>query len=297
MKKHYIYRCVAVLLLAVALSVTAFAAGETVIDWEAAGSVTLTLADSNDQTPVAGAEITIYQVAEAGSRDSQLVFTFTKDFAGCGLSLDDLNDVTLAEKLAAFAGEKNLAGMKTGKTGKDGTVSFTELPLGFYLLVQTKNAEGYSACMPFTVSIPTSDSTGWLYDIQAAPKTGVIKLMDLTVRKVWSGSGSHPDSVTVELKKNGESQQTVKLNAENQWTYTWKDLAAREVWTVEEVEVPAGYTVTYETLDNVVTITNISKLPQTGQLNWPIPVLIAGGLLLLAVGWVLVFHRKKKNDA
>ena len=91
MKKHYIYRCVAVLLLAVALSVTAFAAGETVIDWETAGSVTLTLADSNDQTPVAGAEITIYQVAEAGSRDSQLVFTFTKDFAGCGLSLDDLN--------------------------------------------------------------------------------------------------------------------------------------------------------------------------------------------------------------
>ena len=66
---------------------------------------------------------------------------------------------------------------------------------------------------------------------------------------------------------------------------------------MEEVEVPAGYTVTYETLDNVVTITNISKLPQTGQLNWPIPVLIAGGLLLLAVGWVLVFHRKKKNDA
>ena len=63
MKKHYIYRCVAALLLAVALCVTAFAAGETVIDWETAGSVTLTLADSNDQTPVAGAEITIYQVA------------------------------------------------------------------------------------------------------------------------------------------------------------------------------------------------------------------------------------------
>lgn len=35
------------------------------------------------------------------------------------------------------------------------------------------------------------------------------------------------------------------------------------------------------------------KLPQTGQLNWPVPVLICSGLLFLTLGWVLRFGKKK----
>lgn len=34
-------------------------------------------------------------------------------------------------------------------------------------------------------------------------------------------------------------------------------------------------------------------LPQTGQLNWPIPVLAALGLCMFSVGWMLCFKRKK----
>lgn len=34
-------------------------------------------------------------------------------------------------------------------------------------------------------------------------------------------------------------------------------------------------------------------LPQTGQLNWPIPVLAVLGLGLFSIGWVLCFGRKK----
>lgn len=36
-------------------------------------------------------------------------------------------------------------------------------------------------------------------------------------------------------------------------------------------------------------------LPQTGQLNWPIPVLVVLGLGLFSVGWVLRFGRKKDS--
>lgn len=36
-------------------------------------------------------------------------------------------------------------------------------------------------------------------------------------------------------------------------------------------------------------------LPQSGQLNWPIPVLAVLGMMLFSVGWALRF-RKKKND-
>lgn len=34
-------------------------------------------------------------------------------------------------------------------------------------------------------------------------------------------------------------------------------------------------------------------LPQTGQLNWPIPVLVVAGMCLFALGWILRFDRRK----
>lgn len=39
-------------------------------------------------------------------------------------------------------------------------------------------------------------------------------------------------------------------------------------------------------------------LPQTGQLNWPVPILIVAGLFLFAAGWILtVSCKRKKNEA
>lgn len=34
------------------------------------------------------------------------------------------------------------------------------------------------------------------------------------------------------------------------------------------------------------------KLPQTGQLNWPIPVMVISGLTLFVIGWVLRFRKR-----
>ncbi len=39
------------------------------------------------------------------------------------------------------------------------------------------------------------------------------------------------------------------------------------------------------------------KLPQTGQLNWPIPMLVILGLLFFSIGWFLRFGGKEKHDA
>ena len=36
------------------------------------------------------------------------------------------------------------------------------------------------------------------------------------------------------------------------------------------------------------------SLPQTGQLNWPVPVLACSGILLFAAGWCL--NRKGKKE-
>lgn len=39
-----------------------------------------------------------------------------------------------------------------------------------------------------------------------------------------------------------------------------------------------------------------SRLPQTGQLNWPIPVMAITGLLLCAFGWILCQGKRKGSD-
>lgn len=38
-----------------------------------------------------------------------------------------------------------------------------------------------------------------------------------------------------------------------------------------------------------------SHLPQTGQLNWPVPILVVGGVILFLFGWFLYFDGNKKK--
>ena len=80
----------------------------------------------------------------------------------------------------------------------------------------------------------------------------------ITVRKVWSeGNAWHEnDRVQVNLLRDGEIVRTEELNAANQWTYTFERLVEGHEWSVEETEVPAGYTVSYQTEGNLVTIVN-----------------------------------------
>lgn len=66
----------------------------------------------------------------------------------------------------------------------------------------------------------------------------------LTVKKVWiiDDGGTAADSVSVNLLKNGVVDRTVVLNGNNKWTYTWTGLNSAYTWTVEEANVPDGFT-------------------------------------------------------
>lgn len=52
---------------------------------------------------------------------------------------------------------------------------------------------------------------------------------------------------------------------------------------------PLYYNARYGT----VTITNTATLLQTGQLNWPIPVLCGLGVLLVAFGIIMILKKRK----
>ena len=94
---------------------------------------------------------------------------------------------------------------------------------------------------------------------------------------------------------DGESEYaSVKLGESNNWSYTWKNLSADGNWQIIEKNVQKGYTPSYKVKDGVVNVTNTADLIQTGQLNWPVPILGTAGLLLLTAGFIRM--RKKRKE-
>lgn len=78
----------------------------------------------------------------------------------------------------------------------------------------------------------------------------------LVVTKVWSDGNRLHSGIKVNLLRDGKVQETVELNRENNWTYTFDKLDTDYNWSVEEVDVPDGYKVSYRTVGNTITIYN-----------------------------------------
>lgn len=80
----------------------------------------------------------------------------------------------------------------------------------------------------------------------------------------------------------------------NHWTYAWNDLSGDMRWSCVETSVPSGYSVSsYREGDHIVLKNSLvhvkdskkseSNLPLTGQLWWPVPVLLFVGLGCICV--------------
>lgn len=228
------------------------------------GSVTMTL--ENEGVPVTEAAFKLYHIADTAEENDRLVYRYTKEFAGCGAALDDLNASGLAEHLAGYAESKGLSGGREAADAK-GRVCFESLSVGLYLLVQDGEIPGYYSVPPFLVSVPLKDgNTGtWIYEVDASPKMELlpkpgIPESRLKVKKVWRGDGGHhPDEIGVHLLKDGKIYETVVLDDRNHWEYEWNGLDSAARWTVCEAEVPKGYHVSYSSASSVTTITNTGE--------------------------------------
>lgn len=122
--------------------------------------------------------------------------------------------------------------------------------------------------------------------------------LELTVVKKWVDQDSkRPSSVQIDLLLDGKivDGETVVLNSKNGWQASWEGLDPRLDWSVKESKVPAGYTASYRYKNGIWYVTNTGSLLQTGQLNWPIPVLAAAGLIILGAGLLLMRKRKEEN--
>lgn len=97
----------------------------------------------------------------------------------------------------------------------------------------------------------------------------VPKITKISVEKVWDDNndqdGIRPAAIKVQLYADGKaSGRTVELSENNNWKYTWNDLDKQKdgediVYTVDEIEIPDGYTKTVTNKGAAFTITNTHK--------------------------------------
>lgn len=267
-----------------------------IIDFSKTGTVEITLKESSDNTPITGAEITIYQIANATSKNNNLVFVYHENITDCESDLSNLENENLSKEIDKCIKNINLPS-QTNKTNDEGIVIFDELRLGLYLVKQTNKVEGYSNITSFLVAIPQVQDNKWTYDINAIPKTDIIRIMDLSVKKVWNDSTNletHPKSVTIELYKGTELIDTIILDEDNNWIYTWKDIEKSDEYSVKEINIPEGYTDNYRQEGNNFIVTNTKILVQTGTNLLAIELLAALGIIFIIIG--IICEKRKKYE-
>ena len=288
------HKLISVFLIAWILFMTPMTAFAQDFDSDRVGSISVTLMDHDGKTPISGAELSLYYVATVKlNNKNNSSYTFTNAFEDCSCALDDS---TLSVKLDAFVKENSVATEKL-VTDAHGKVTFTNLPLGLYFVKQTNTVAGYAPCTSFLVTVPNESADGYVYDLNASPKTDIAKLTDITIRKKWNtdASAKAADSVTVQLLKDGVVIDTATLSAQNHWQVTYTDMPESDMYSIVEVNVPKGFTATYSKSGYVFTVTNSASLIQTGQLIWPIPVLAMAGLCLITVGTIVLRKTRNKN--
>lgn len=309
------------LLLAALLPTAAAARG--LID--TAKPVSLTI-----QYPCQGIAFRLYRVAEVSAYGE---YTLTGDFKDDPVTLkqpDQAGWRALAATLDGYAARDQRKPLAALETDANGRLTFSGLEAGMYLVTGQKHTTGgyvYTP-VPFLVSLPGLDGEdNWVYSVTAGPKYDKKNddsvppggTVSRKVLKVWEDEGDEsvrPESITVQLLRNGKVYDTVTLSGKNRWSYEWSGLEQGDIWQVVEADVPEEYTVTVsmEGITFVVTNTlteeitdeptpegprpevpeeNIPDepvpqgpdLPQTGVLWWPVPLLACAGMALFLAGW------------
>jgi len=282
--------------------------------------VELSIVYQDGGTPMKDAEFSIYLVA---TMDEYGQLTPVPPFSDAPVDIQGKDDDawrTLASTLESFVAQNHIPATDSCKTNERGVASFpleTEgLFPGLYFVAGTQQTlDGWIyETEPFMVLLPGLDysSNQWEYDLTVAPKHSVKPVpeedtISRKVLKVWmdkNHESDRPAEIEIELYCDSVLHDTVKLSAANEWRHTWTGLAADHQWTVAEKAVDK-YTVLIEQEGITFVVTNThkdytpgatptpapggssgGKLPQSGQLWWPVPALAALGVLLIVVGLV-----------
>lgn len=289
-------------------------------------------AGEENEINLVGAEFKLYRIA---TPDIQCNLTATDDYAkfleNGGWDLNNLKNSSESKPgektwqdlnealMKAVLGNKNLKPDEVGYTDDNGVAKFTNLPQGLYLILgspHTQDKVTYEQNPILLMSPDRFSGESWTYDrvgeLGIKNKPGIAKNA-LRVEKIWddhdNAANLRPETLTIHLvcEDDPSLNDTITLpDKDGKWEYTWQ-LEYGHTWYVyEETEgMEERYYVCKDPVQGtdgttliVWKITNKyvpPKLPQTGQLWWPVPVLLSLGLLCLLVG--MLRRRGEKHEA
>lgn len=182
------------------------------IDATKKGSLKIQKTDA-DKKKLSGATFTIYKVMDLAVDGTTGRITYsvaeafedvidTEDVDALG-NYSSVEIEKLVNNLLAATKDLTVDSGDTKITDNNGEATFTDLELGYYLVVETEAPSGYVAGKPFLVAIPSTDNytdteatsptstpgTEWIYDVTAKPKN-----VQVTVDKEFAGDDEVKDS-------------------------------------------------------------------------------------------------------
>ena len=268
---------------------------------------TLTISYCYDGAAFADAPVKLYKIADV-SADCR--YTLTPAFADSALVINGIRAQgewnAIRTTLEAYILAYDIQADRTIATNTDGQVCFETLETGLYLAVVGEVAQGDLRCYfaSALVSLPGLGTDGyWQYEVEVQAKAEALppvdpdEIIDLKVLKLWKGDegrNDRPESVEIEIFRNGVSYETVVLSDKNNWCYNWSAKDDGANWMVVERNVPAGYIMTVEERELSFVVTNTLDTseppinpPDTGDtFNLLVPILLLGisGSALLLFG-------------
>lgn len=235
--------------------------------------------------PVSNMQVSLYRVAD---ENYNLVDSFSH------YSIDLKQDVQGAAN--ALENRILMDGIEADASGFSDSLcnaSFTGLESGIYLVVGKEVFQDGVFYMPQVslVSLSGDLNVDLKYETSVKPSR-------IHVLKVWKRDSkkSRPKSIEVcLLRSDGIVVDRVVLNSDNQWSTTWDNLSTLYTYRVMETSVPSGYKESCSREKDTIILTNTGnytdkvekkddKLPNSGQLWWPVPVLLFVGLVLFGLG-------------
>lgn len=161
---------IVVLLLFCGTAVSVFA--HEIPDLQRIGSITFSM-KYNGQMLKNGA-LSMYRVGDIVEENGNYYFKLIPELADTGISLEDLTNISLAVALTQAAMEAKLTGLHAEVI--NGQVTFTQIPNGLYVVVQTDEdaCDDFLPINPFLISMPQYTADGYVYNINCAPKVALV---------------------------------------------------------------------------------------------------------------------------
>ena len=205
---------------------------------------------------------TVEAIGGAEIPDTQFVF----DIA---LTLEDGEDFTGTLRTTRTSGETGRlyfnGGAASIRLSHGESVTLSGIPLGTSYTVTERAAQDMRVSS--TGSEGTITGTGHM---AAFVNTMTQAYTDLIVRKAWNDANDaqklRPQSVTVDVTRNGQTITTLTLNASNRWTQTltqlpmFDDNGEAYDYDVVENDVPEGYTASVVTRGTTFTVINTHRI-------------------------------------